>query len=1207
MSILTSNSTSTGTPVWTCNDSLQPDTTAAFGLGAVYYASSTTNSITAIDFQTGAQLWSNPSQGIPWQSPVFSPLTPAGAPGGALYATDDFGNLYSFDLVSGATDWQIEVSDSALSDPILAPQYSSQPNVPPAVAIYAADNANVYVTAADGSTTATFYASPEAIDPDSTPVFDNTSFQLIIAEGAPNDEGVVSGLSAIQLAGSPGTRSWNTDCFPTNPPVVAGGYIYVCAANVDDAHSVLMMLDVNTGAVVAQSVQLSGAVVFPVAVQNNNTSVQVLVSTDNGFLYCLNGTPPPSGSTGAPIPELWSTQPMGDQVSGPLVTAPVLSNGLVYVGGSDQNMYGLPLSGNGEDAIVQSAGSAIVCIAGVSNGNVYFATEDGIQSVNFQSVANCFQVQCDFIQDFADTPGSTTMVAMFHAHVSLFNTSSSGYVSALPCEVIKVTASQATTITVNSTQTYNIDPDTPATVMADASGNLVLTIPANTTSTTGLTQNCGFCCPMLTLWGNFMLQNERIVVYPDQPLHEKMSTISGPALQNSTGYGSTPTATGTAILPATYQGAAGSTGATNSQNLASAINNAIGQTQQSVAALLTTSSPYLGPGGSSPGVGYSSTPPSSSTRPVVSLPLLFMPNPDNPNEMQFSDDLPTIQAWMQQQEQKFGTDDSFWGDLEDFVSDVVTAVVHTVTSVAVAVDNEFNSIVTAVVNGVEKAYKFTLQAAEDAANLVMGVLTSIANAIVNAVESVIQALSFLFAWGDILNTHTAIIEMVAAMVNSLNDNLNTFLQPNSQGVTYLQALINDLSGSITGAFGNSGVSGATSQTVGAQNHSPTTAYSQGGSSSVSCTSFSQKTSNNVSGSSGSSPSLAAAVALDSTGFIVNTTAAFETFLGTLSSSLADDLANAVTSIFNTITDPGAFQSNSIGALLTQDLQNLAQNLVIAAGQAANAFLDFVKTMTTNLLDFLQQDIEIPLISDLYTWMTGDSLSPLDLVALLVAIPFTIIYKAINGTAPVPSNPTDTPNPFHFTPEQCQQGFTYSTIIYSIFDALGDLPKVPYAGLVYPLAITLSFQSLCFFAGTFADDALFPATDDSAHNIGYLVASLVPWALSIYGVGGYLNGDTTQVNAANAMLTFCGVGFLAMNIGYAAAYPQTYLYDNGTPPGIGSLTSNFFGCISELVKALPKGPGGIGGPAEYKPAFDLIGDIGCGVMNITNWPGPNTVK
>jgi hypothetical protein len=64
----------------------------------------------------------------------------------------------------------------------------------------------------------------------------------------------------------------------------------------------------------------------------------------------------------------------------------------------------------------------------------------------------------------------------------------------------------------------------------------------------------------------------------------------------------------------------------------------------------------------------------------------------------------------------------------------------------------------------------------------------------------------------------------------------------------------------------------------------------------------------------------------------------------------------------------------------------------------------VQAFLSGITSLLNEEWDIPFVSQFYGWLTdGSSLTLLDLLSLIVAIPSTILFKALNGAAPFPDD------------------------------------------------------------------------------------------------------------------------------------------------------------------------------------------------------------
>ena len=93
----------------------------------------------------------------------------------------------------------------------------------------------------------------------------------------------------------------------------------------------------------------------------------------------------------------------------------------------------------------------------------------------------------------------------------------------------------------------------------------------------------------------------------------------------------------------------------------------------------------------------------------------------------------------------------------------------------------------------------------------------------------------------------------------------------------------------------------------------------------------------------------------------------------------------------------------LSGILGDLLLGIAQDLIVG-------MLKIAKDALGGLLGILTTDLQIPILSPIYSWLTetkanpkGDTLTFLDLGCLIAAIPATIIYKLIKEQTPFPDN------------------------------------------------------------------------------------------------------------------------------------------------------------------------------------------------------------
>jgi len=1089
-------------------------------------------------------------------------------------------------------DYQHGISD-LIAVPVAVPGSPLMTN-----AIYMADTSHIFrIQDGEFPTSEVIYRKKNSINATVAPVYDSANAQLLFLEGAGEINGrPVNGTTVTAFDPFKGIVNWqqtaaNGEVF--TPPVIAGGSVYLMTTS-----GYLYVIDSARGTMILESSPLpegSGQVQLAVAVGVTPGGTRVMALTNQNWLYGLDGV------SGTPV---WWVQPMNNPAQPTFNAAPVVSESLVYAAGSDGNIYGFAVASKGTPKVAAKyvTADSIVGFAGFSNGNVYFGLEtNGILGVNLESIENCFQVECDLIQDFGVTysngsgPGTGTVSQFpaYHCHVTLYRSDSKGNLSTLPNQIVQIESSDPLQITANSNQVYSIDSDKPASLTSDGNGKLVIAIQAGTVGSA--TSPACLSCPSLTLWGNFMEQEERILIYPDQPLHSKLAGIKGHTLQHATTFpdNSSPTTPGPAMAGSALQGKKGER---NAAHLAQAINNTMGAQQLHIEQ--QGQGKYLAPSRIiSPGVRFS--PKAKPAGPRQATPGETAPNYiyrlDADKEGNSDFQASTFEEVTKYIERKLknNPEDNIFTDIADFVENVVNDV-ENVVEMALAVAED---AITAFIQTTENLYHLVVQSVEDAANLVLGVLKSVVADVESAIESVIQALSFLFDFSDFIATHTAIVGFANQIFGQSGDftkKVRAWKKDSSAITGFLNGLGPKLGGAV--GPGNPVSKHLGSQSLGqaqGPNSDPSSAYTKGGGSSCGCTSMSQKANDNAPGASISSSS-SALDGIDFFSFVSKAGSAFETFLGSVGQSLGSDFADMITQFMNVLSSPSNMQSNGAGSFVQILTQDIASDMVNFLVSIVDAFIAFLDSILSDFYSALTTPLSIPVVSDLYQWIVGSPLTLLDLFAFLLAIPTTIIYKALTGKAPSfgSGDTAADGSPWVFS----QIMFSVCMLIYTIPDVGGDLTEGD-MGLVWgTFGIIMTGLTLLAFYLTF-DPALVGVGDEGIHNQVFFMLSFLPIGISIYGLYGIVEPKSKgNILEAAKFSTFYGVGYLLASVVYAIAWPDTWLYGD-EPSGMPwSLLSNICASFSPMCKVLTLG--------ADKAVFDIFGDVGCAVTNIGNWQTTN---
>ncbi|MDD5035287.1 MAG: hypothetical protein PHE55_11085, partial [Methylococcaceae bacterium] len=326
-----------------------------------------------------------------------------------------------------------------------------------------------------------------------------------------------------------------------------------------------------------------------------------------------------------------------------------------------------------------------------------------------------------------------------------------------------------------------------------------------------------------------------------------------------------------------------------------------------------------------------------------------------------------------------------WGDVLQVVEDGL-AIVEDFTV------NAFNGTISwsfkLVVNGIETAFEAIVEGAEQLVNLVELVFEKIAAAF----DELFRWLGYIFNWPDIVRTHDQ-VKFVMNQTFQFSQTALTFVKEKIDGG------FDGLSEQVQQAFdvlkSNPFINDSSLTGLRQSNQALAPADMQDAMDNDVVRSAFMANAQNASSMGGrrlASPE-AMAVTEDLIATLENYANEFKD---------ANEAFQQALDYFRKATEhPDQFLQNSIKGVLS-----LVETLALAVLDTVRVVLDAVLDAAAALLEAiwstLNETWDIPFISDLYkTYVSGNELTMLDVIALLIAVPTTVLYKILRGTAPFP--------------------------------------------------------------------------------------------------------------------------------------------------------------------------------------------------------------
>ena len=334
-----------------------------------------------------------------------------------------------------------------------------------------------------------------------------------------------------------------------------------------------------------------------------------------------------------------------------------------------------------------------------------------------------------------------------------------------------------------------------------------------------------------------------------------------------------------------------------------------------------------------------------------------------------------------------------------------------VTKVIVSIGNAVYAGIQYVEDGVTKVFRFVVRQIEDLAATVGAFFVALGKAI----EDIIELLSLLLHFEEVVKTHKILKAAILQQINGLFLTGTTIIQPAVKGFfangedaiekafcTVKQQIVPGFTCSAPGAGASPPVSGFTG--IGATAH----------------TIFSVAP---KAGGSAKSHAVAATWGFDKvrSHYKQATTPGCRCvrlglrplgnpildFVNSFANSLTTDptLQQAYTATLNDFAASFAFKSSAeFLQMAVFDLLDVIQDLLISSLAIGKAFLEGFLALAGDLVTFLLdpqqgilvQPLDIPILSDLYKLLFGSQLTFLDLIVLVASIPVTFLYRIVEG-------------------------------------------------------------------------------------------------------------------------------------------------------------------------------------------------------------------
>lgn len=316
------------------------------------------------------------------------------------------------------------------------------------------------------------------------------------------------------------------------------------------------------------------------------------------------------------------------------------------------------------------------------------------------------------------------------------------------------------------------------------------------------------------------------------------------------------------------------------------------------------------------------------------------------------------------------------------VGDVLDAVVDGIMTVYDVVVSGASAVLQVIVEGVTYFLDVVGSGIEQALDLLEVVFDKVAVGF----SQLLGWLGWIFNWSDILRTHQLLVYMTQYGMAVSKVGVQSAQTQVASGITQMQ-------GAITDAINDYIAQLTPSQTFGGAISSMPAVPSAADAATDPRNVFSRAARSNANDATLSAPGQSKPDEVQPSQF----TQQMQPFATSLAASpQMTALANAV----SPASGSASLMEQSVASVLPLIRDGAVAGLGLIQGASSSVFQTAISGVD-NLNDMLTAEWNVPLVSDLYAWITGEdsSLCALDLACLLLAIPVTVGYKAVFGVSP----------------------------------------------------------------------------------------------------------------------------------------------------------------------------------------------------------------
>lgn len=664
-------------------------------------------------------------------------------------------------------------------------------------------------------------------------------------------------------------------------------------------------------------------------------------------------------------------------------------NGTVYASCFDGTDYFIGAANLQSPTLAKHKTTGPSNIVGIDHGVVYYYDDKTIGAVRLAELLREFYAESVLIQDFVFRPGrAEEKRPMIQTEVTLYTSSGA------PWAMQTVRVGSTSPISIESGgMKYAIDSKGKyADIKTDGSGKLRISMPAGDVDSKGVFHH-GLSSPAITLFTSFMNNDDRILVRPDAQLHDELAKVNKTRLQTTKSYD------GEFVVSKEYR---------NNDAVMANVAGMIGATTSMVKDSLESRAMQL----AGPGKRYLAPGCDMATiccckagdydcKLLCKEAFAFDLDPAC-SHFSYLATKEQIERWLKEHPVSHQSQPMSWGDFWDAVKSgaakVKNALVYAARKIDESAKDVVQTVVTVVVDKIEKTMNFVVDTIEHAIGLIHGIF----NTIVSGISKVLETLSLIFDWQRIVklkndikvNVENAFSRLLIPQ-NAGGKNLLT--QARERGGQALGNLRGKLDRALDDLIGHIGTdSGSAVQSKNANKKSPalggaTSNWLQSKMNDNLLSDQAMRTHALSAGSAGS------AIQIPTFVFPDGLTDDISEFLKDLQARVTGDVRDSIQRLQSALD----VSNGDLFSRTFKFFMELVRGTLHIALDVASAIFDGAMILLEKMLNaawsFIRDEkITIPFVSDLYRSFAHRDLTCLDLACLLIAVPASVLIPVTPG-------------------------------------------------------------------------------------------------------------------------------------------------------------------------------------------------------------------